>query len=110
MLKTLRSLFGATAAPGTTSAAREATVFADVDMHWYDDTRLPLPVWENIAEAERPEWTVQEHDAFWTAAAGHWLQAMAAALPVIVFAEALPVPSMADVPSSVRFSTLAPSV
>ena len=82
MLKTLRSLFGATAAPGSTSAAREATVFADVDMHWYDDTRLPLPVWENIAEAERPEWTVQEHDAFWTAAAGHWLQAMAAALPV----------------------------
>jgi hypothetical protein len=81
MLKALRSLFGATATPDSTSIARETTVFADVDMHWYDDTRLPLPVWDKIAEVEQPVWTPEARDAFWTAAAGRWLQAMAAALP-----------------------------
>lgn len=81
MLKTLRSLFGVASGSGSTPVAREATTFADVDMAWYDDTRLPLPVWEEIAKAERPEWTPAAHDAYCTAAAGRWLQAMAAKLP-----------------------------
>jgi hypothetical protein len=81
MLKSLRSLFGGTTASAASPVAREVTVFDPVEMVWYDDTRLPLPVWESIADAERPEWTPAEHDAFRTVAAGHWLQAMAGALP-----------------------------
>ena len=38
-------------------------------------------MWEEIARAERPEWTPTERDAYWTVAAGRWLQAMAAELP-----------------------------
>ena len=86
MLKTLRSLFGVASGSGATPVAREASTFAapdghDVEMIWYDDTRLPLPVWEEIAKAEQPEWTPAAHDAYCTAAAGRWLQAMAAQLP-----------------------------
>lgn len=86
MLKTLRSLFGGASASRSTPVAREATAFAVSDMQgrdmiWHDDTRLPLPVWEEIAKAERPEWTPAVRDAFWTAAAGRWLQALAAKLP-----------------------------
>lgn len=85
MLKRIRVLFGGAAAANHTPAAREATAFAadmhGVDMHWYDDTRLPLPVWEEIAKAEQSEWTPTARDAYWTAAAGLWLQAMATKLP-----------------------------
>jgi hypothetical protein len=81
MLKRFRALFGGAAIGNQTSAAREATAFADVGMVWYDDTRLPLPVWEEIAKAERPESTPAQRDAYWTAAAGRWLQAMATRLP-----------------------------
>ncbi|NOT87523.1 MAG: hypothetical protein HOP03_05010 [Lysobacter sp.] len=80
MLKTLRSLFGGAPASDASPVARVTTAFADVDMVWYADTRMPLPVWEEIAKAERPGWTPAEHDAFWTAAAGRWLQAIAAGL------------------------------
>ncbi len=86
MLKTLRSLFGVASGSGSTPVAREAIAFAapdghDVEMTWYDDTRLPLPVWEEIVKAERPDWTPAAHDAYCTAAAGRWLQALAAKLP-----------------------------
>ena len=80
MLKTLRSLFGGAPASDALPVASVTTAFADVDMVWYADTRMPLPVWEEIAKAERPGWTPAEHDAFWTAAAGRWLQAIAAGL------------------------------
>lgn len=85
MLKRFRALFGGARAGKQASASREATAFTAVDMHgidmhWYDDTRLPLPVWEEIASAEQPEWTPAARDAYWTAAAGLWLQAMAAKL------------------------------
>ena len=60
MLKTLRSLFGATAAPGSTSAAREATdeekpaMWREMTSHWpaYDryqvktDRAIPVVVLE----------------------------------------------------------------
>lgn len=81
MLRQLRALFGGAPAANRTKVSREATAFADVDMIWYDDTRLPLPVWEDIGKAERPEWTPAARDAYWTAAAGRWLQAIAAKLP-----------------------------
>ena len=80
MLKTLRSLFGGAPTSDASPVARVTTTFADVDMVWYADTRMPLPVWEEIAKAERTEWTPAEHDTFRTAAAGRWLQAIAAGL------------------------------
>lgn len=46
-------------------------------MHWLPNTRQPLADWERIAEAEQPQWSDFKRDAFWTAAAHHWLQAMA---------------------------------
>jgi hypothetical protein len=96
MFKRFRALFGGASASRPAPVAREVTAFTaadrhdlsmhdlsrhDVEMVWYDDARLPLPVWEEIAEAERPEWTPAARDAFRTAAAGRWLQAMAAKLP-----------------------------
>ena len=81
MLTSLRALFGSQRAEKPASTAQEVTAFDPVEMVWYDDTRLPLPVWQRIAEVERPEWTPAQHDAFRTAAAGHWLLALADALP-----------------------------
>jgi hypothetical protein len=80
MLKTLRMLFGGASVPLTSHVVREAVGFADVDMVWYADTRAPLPVWKEIAKAVQSDWASGERDVFWTAAAGHWLQAMAAGL------------------------------
>lgn len=71
MLTSLRALFGSQRAEKPASTAQEVTAFDPVEMVWYDDTRLPLPVWQRIAEVERPEWTPAQHDAFRTAAAGH---------------------------------------
>ncbi len=54
--------------------------FAPVPMHWFDETQLPLPDWQRI-EASQPQGLDEaaRHD-WWTAAAGHWLQATARAL------------------------------
>lgn len=51
-----------------------------VAMHWRDDTRLPIPDWERVAETDLPEWEQDYRDAYWTSAARHWLRTMADAL------------------------------
>lgn len=78
MLSRLRRLFGGGGpTPATATLAEE---FAPVAMRWYDGTRLPLPVWEAIAMPPDAGASPADRDAFRTAAAGHWLQAMAARL------------------------------
>ncbi|MCG6117257.1 MAG: hypothetical protein MEQ07_03560 [Aquimonas sp.] len=62
------------------SAVAVLSEFPPVPMQWFDDTRLPLPDWE-LMEAGRPAGLEPAAlDAWWTAAAGHWLLAMAEAL------------------------------
>lgn len=79
MLKVLKALFsGANRADSEPVAL--ATGFEPVAMHWFDDTRMPLPDWEAIAGSERAGWTREQRDGFYTAAAGHWLEAMAQSL------------------------------
>jgi hypothetical protein len=80
MLDRLRRLFGAGPASAAQGVSRPAADFAPIAMTWYDGTRLPLPVWEEIAKAAHPDWNAAERDGFRTAAAGHWLQALAARL------------------------------
>jgi hypothetical protein len=80
MWNRLRRLFGGGDASVADSVSRLATDFAPVPMAWDGDARVPLPVWEEIAKAEDPAWTPGERDVFLTAAAGRWLQAMAARL------------------------------
>lgn len=78
MLTHLRRLFRPTAAqPSAPAAAAPQPI---VEMHWFGGTRQPIPDWERIAAAERADWTIAERDAFWTAAAEHWLRALADAL------------------------------
>lgn len=52
-----------------------------VEMVWFDDTRLPIPDWQAIDAGLAAEVSARDRDAFRTAAAGHWLQALATALP-----------------------------
>lgn len=78
MLSRLRRLFGGGGPTPTTATLAEE--FAPVAMHWYDGTRLPLPVWEAIAMPPDAGASPADRDAFRTAAAGHWLRAMAARL------------------------------
>lgn len=59
---------------------RRATAFEPVEMRWVDDTRLPIPDWREIRKTVPEIGTDAERDAFWSAAAGHWLSALAAAL------------------------------
>lgn len=75
-------------APGESAGAKAAgRVWApleaqpEVDMVWFDDTRLPIPDWASIDAGGAPTDDAETRDAFRTAAAGHWLQALAAALP-----------------------------
>ncbi len=86
MLKLLKSLIGGARTAPDQETIRIATGFeqADLDvgvLSWYDDTEMPLPVWEDVAAAVREDWSPERRDAFWTAAAGHWLLAMRADLP-----------------------------
>ncbi|QWP75838.1 hypothetical protein J5226_19845 [Lysobacter sp. K5869] len=78
MLTHLRRLFRPDAAHA--SAPTAAAPRPEVEMHWFGDTRQPIPDWERIAAAERPDWTIAERDAFWTAAAERWLHTLADAL------------------------------
>lgn len=79
MLKVLKALFSGANRADTEPVALAAG-FDPVAMHWFDETRMPLPDWERIVEAERADWTRAQRDAFYTAAAGRWLEAMAQAL------------------------------
>lgn len=53
-----------------------------VEMRWLEDTRVPIPDWELIDAGAGPAASADARDTFRTAAAMHWLQAMASALPV----------------------------
>ena len=66
-------------AAGRVSAPLEAQ--PEVDMVWFDDTRLPIPDWASIDAGGAPTDDAETRDAFRTAAAGHWLQALGDALP-----------------------------
>lgn len=76
MLNRLLSVFRR--APPAASIVQIASAFAAIDMHWSAPTTMPVPDWEKIALAEHPEWTPSTRDTWWTAAAGNWLQALAA--------------------------------
>jgi len=65
---------------GAASAISTLDPFAPVVMHWYDDTQLPLPDWDQIARAQPEGLDAEAHHDWWTAAAGHWLLATASAL------------------------------
>lgn len=80
MLDRLRRLFRPTAAAAPASAARALPPPPELEMHWFGDTRQPIPDWSRIAVGERADWTCAERDAFWTAAAEHWLRALAESL------------------------------
>ncbi|MBT2746518.1 MULTISPECIES: hypothetical protein [unclassified Lysobacter] len=80
MLDRLRSLFKTASPPSPQISPSVPVPVPEVAMHWWGDTRQPLPDWERIAEAERPDWSDAERDAFWTAAADRWLQALAQSL------------------------------
>jgi len=77
MLNRLLRLFSRGDASAAQRVAQPLGALAPVAMTWYDDARMPLPVWEEIAQAEDPAWSAEERDAFSTAAAGHWLRALA---------------------------------
>jgi hypothetical protein len=79
MLKVLKALFSGAQRADSEPVAL-ATGFDPVAMHWFDDTRMPLADWEYIDNAMGDDWTRAQRDAFRTAAAGHWLQAMAQSL------------------------------
>lgn len=70
---------GRAKASARVSALLEAP--AAVDMVWFDGTRLPIPDWAAIDAGGAPDGDAETRDGFRTAAAGHWLQAMAEALP-----------------------------
>lgn len=70
---------GRAKAAGRVSALLEAQ--PDVDMVWFDETRLPIPDWASIDAGGAPADDAETRDAFRTAAAGHWLQALGDALP-----------------------------
>lgn len=42
---------------------------------------MPLPVWGDVGAAVGVDWPKERRDAFWTAAAGHWMLALRSALP-----------------------------
>lgn len=64
----------------TDVAPATRVVAPDVAMHWHDGTRQPLPDWERIAQGDDPAWDEPTRDAYWSAAAEHWLHALARAL------------------------------
>jgi hypothetical protein len=81
MLKFLKSLVGGARTAPHRDDIRIATDFEPVDLSWYDETAMPLPVWDEIAAAVGEDWPSERRDVFWTAAAGHWLLALGAVLP-----------------------------
>lgn len=80
MLHRLRNLFRPAAPRPDEPAPPPPLPVSEVAMHWLAGTRQPLADWERIAEAERADWSQSERDAFWTAAARQWLEALGQAL------------------------------
>lgn len=72
MIKQLARLFGR---PQAATPRIETLPRPPVDMHWFDDTELPIPDWQRIGEAEPKELGEEQAHAYWTSAAQHWLEA-----------------------------------
>lgn len=72
MIKRLARLLG---------RAQQATVPAaplpriPVEMHWFADTRMPIPDWERIGHSEPEGLEGDQRHAYWTTAASTWLEA-----------------------------------
>jgi hypothetical protein len=80
MLGFLKTLIGAAPKARADDEVRVAVGFEPIALSWYDGTMMPLPVWDEVAAAAREDWPNERRDAFWTAAAGHWLLALASQL------------------------------
>lgn len=80
MLRALWARFTGNDGPEHRQDIRPATSFDPVEMVWRDDTRMPIPAWREIRKSAPDALTDVERDAFWSAAAGHWLTALAGEL------------------------------
>lgn len=76
MLKQLARLFSSSRQADPTASRPRVPV----RMHWFADTRLPIPDWSRIAEDEAAELEGEAAHAHWDSAARTWLEAMNEAL------------------------------